>query len=93
MGFIIADQEFYRGASRIQEISDELLEIINSFGTIINHLLEEGICDVAVNNVLTEKTTALNSYAELLSGITCNIVEYTGNFIAELDDADSYLYD
>lgn len=93
MSLIVADEEFSRGASRIRDMSDELLDIFTLYGKIIDELTKKGICDVAVHNVLAEKVAALSGYADSLSNITDRIVNVTNDFIADIDEADSYLYD
>lgn len=93
MGLIVADEEFFRGASRIQDMSEELLEINNSFNTIIDKLIIEGICDLLVNNQLLEMTASFEMLSSLLSEIASNIVEHTNSFINEIDDSEAYFYD
>jgi hypothetical protein len=93
MSLKVADEEFYRGAARIHDMSDELLDIFTMYGKIIDELKQKGICDVLVCNVLAEKVSTLSTYAELLTNISNKIVNNTNNFIYEIDDADSYLYD
>jgi len=93
MSLIIADEEFERGASRIHDMSEELLNIFASYAAVIRELKNEGICDVLVTNVLEEKVTTLNTYTDLLVNITDGMVKYTNDFISDIDDADSYLYD
>jgi hypothetical protein len=93
MSLIVADEEFSRGASRIRDMSDELLDIFALYSKIIDELTNKGICSNSVQNVLAEKVTTLSGYSNLLSGITSRIVNETTDFIADIDEADSYLYD
>ncbi|MDF2905337.1 MAG: hypothetical protein K0R34_658 [Herbinix sp.] len=93
MSLIVADEEFSRGASRIRDMSDELLDIFALYSKIIDELTQKGICSKSVQNVLAEKVTTLSGYADLLSGITNRIVNETTSFITDIDEADSYLYD
>jgi hypothetical protein len=93
MGLIVADEEFFSGAARIQDISEELLEINSSFNKIIDKLISEGICDLLVNNHLIEIETSLSMLSSLLTEIASNIVEHTNCFINEIDDAEAYFCD
>lgn len=92
MSLIIADEEFWRGAARIRDIADELMDIFTLYSKIINELTRKGLCDVAVNNVLVEKTNLLTQYKIKLSSYTMKIEENTNTFIANIDKADSFLY-
>lgn len=93
MSLIVADEEFWRGAERIQDMSDEILDIFTLYSKIIFEIIEKGICDVLVYKVLVEKVTTINKYADLLSNISERIVNLTNDFITDIDEADSYLYD
>lgn len=93
MSLIIVDEEFERGAKRIKDMSDEILNIFVCYSKAIQTLTMEGICDVAVNNVLSEKLEILDTYAKTLADISSSIVNHTNEFIDDIDEADSFLYD
>lgn len=93
MSLIIADEEFERGAKRIQDMSEELNKIFCSYAEIIQELQKEGICDIAINNVLTDKVDALTSYAKEFTKVSAVLVEKTKTFLVDIDEADEYLYD
>lgn len=93
MSLVIADEEFERGAKRILDMSDELTDIFRTYSSIIQELLKKGICDTAINNVLTEKLETLEKYAKDFVEISTLIVDHTKTFLTDIDEADAYLYD
>lgn len=93
MSLIVADEEFERGAIRIRDMSEELNEIFNTYSTIIQNLKKEGICDIAIDNVLTAKLDKLMSYGKEFNEISSFLVNKTENFLVDIDEADAYLYD
>lgn len=93
MSLKVADEEFWRGAERIRDISDELLDIFVLYEKIIHELIKKGICDVQINNVLLKKVDTLRKHAKSLENISDKVVALTYSFIDDIDQADSYLYD
>jgi hypothetical protein len=93
MRLIVADEEFERGAKRISDMSEELNEIFNNYSTVILELKKEGICDIAINNVLTAKLEKLMSYGKEFNEISAFLVKKTETFLVDIDEADAYLYD
>jgi hypothetical protein len=93
MSLIVADEEFERGASRIFEMSEEIKEILLSYSKIIEALMKDGINDILIDNVLSDKMNTLSSYRKEFTEISASLVEKTKAFIEDIDEADAYLYD
>ncbi len=93
MGLIVADEEFERGAKRICDMSEELNEIFHSYSNAIQELRKEGICDTAINNVLSDKMDLLTAYTKEFTQVSTLLVKKTKAFLVDIDEADAYLYD
>lgn len=92
MGFIVADEEFQRGATRIQSISDELCTIFDEVNTTIQNVTDDGINDILIHNELMALITKVDSFSTAVQEIASSVTSDTTCFISDVDTADSYLY-
>lgn len=88
MSHIIADAEFERGIKRINDISKELITILNSYSKTVEGLTNKERCNHRENVILSKSTKTLQLYAKELFFINENIVKYTKEFLKDITDED-----
>lgn len=92
MNNIIADEDFVRGTVRIQSIAEELAFILKQASKEIETLIHLDVIKLEEKKTLEQIYRKMNTSAESINEVASNLTKDTANFIAEIEEADSYLY-
>lgn len=90
---IVCDDEYLTAAYKVESLGDFLTEASTYYSKIIQYILDEAIEDDVMSAGFSRILSQIEPTADAMSAIKTAISEDLKNYITDIDEADSFLYD
>ena len=89
---VVNDDACQEAGVEYKEISDKFTNYLNTYSSILQRVLEQGIPSGKVHNNLEKFFKSVETLKDQLGDLADTANKCSSNFIEDMDKADSYLY-
>lgn len=89
---VVNDDACQEAGVEYKEISNSFTNYLNTYSSILQRVLEQGIPSGKVHNNLEKFFESVETLKDQLGDLADTANKCSGNFIEDMDKADSYLY-